>query len=96
MPETLILTDGWRGYRNMWSHPYHHLPVIHSQNFVNPLNSTIHTQNIENLWSVLKRFSRRKGTNRKDVVSYISEFILKNENNIDSFNVLLEALSVKQ
>ena len=93
---TQILTNGWRRYRNMWSYPYHHLTVIHSQNFVDPLNSTIHTKNIENLWSVLKRFLRKKGTSQKDVVSYINEFIFKNENDIDSFNVLLEMLSVKQ
>ena len=90
MPGTLILTNCWRGYRNMESHPYHHLTIIHSQNFVNPLNSTVHTQNIETLWSVLRRFSRRKGTNMKEVISYISGFIFKNENDIASFNLLLQ------
>ena len=45
---------------------------------------------------MLKRFLRKKGTNRKDVMSYISEFIFKNGNDIDSFNGLLEILSVKQ
>ena len=65
IPGTLILIDFQREYRNIGSHPYHHLTVIHSRNFVNPLNSTIYTQNIENLESVLKRFLRKNGTNRK-------------------------------
>ena len=49
MPGILIVTDAWRGYRSMESHPYHHLTVIHRRNFVNQLISKIHTQNIENL-----------------------------------------------
>ena len=31
MPGTLILTDGWREYQNMGSHPYHSLTIINSQ-----------------------------------------------------------------
>lgn len=90
-----IYTDGWRGYKNLTLHGYTHKTVIHQQNFVNPEDANVHTQNIENLWSVLKRFLRKKGTNRKEIVSYINEFAFKINCGIDTFNILLEMLSIK-
>uniref|UniRef100_A0A0K0EA96 DDE_Tnp_IS1595 domain-containing protein n=1 Tax=Strongyloides stercoralis TaxID=6248 RepID=A0A0K0EA96_STRER len=96
LPNSTIYTDGWRGYRNLSQHGYTHKTVIHQENFVNPEDANIHTQNIENLWSVLKRFLRKKGTNRKEIMSYINEFAFKNNYGIDAFNILLENLSVNK
>ena len=39
---------------------YTHETVIHDANFVNPDNSDIHTQNIENMWMRVKRKLRRQ------------------------------------
>uniref|UniRef100_A0A0N4ZAA3 DDE_Tnp_IS1595 domain-containing protein n=1 Tax=Parastrongyloides trichosuri TaxID=131310 RepID=A0A0N4ZAA3_PARTI len=96
LPNSTIYTDGWRGYRNLTLHGYSHKIVIHQENFVNPKDTSIHTQNIENLWSILKRFLRKKGTNRKEIMSYINEFAFKNNCGIDSFNILLEILSINK
>jgi hypothetical protein len=38
---------------------FEHLSVNHSLNFVDPNDATIHTQNIEGLWSRSKYFLRK-------------------------------------
>ena len=48
-PGTTIISDGWRAYKNNPKYKqYRHLAVNHSNNFVDPSNGEIHTQNVEN------------------------------------------------
>lgn len=75
---TMIMSDGWGAYRNLSRYGYRHGVVNHSKNFVNPADSTIHTQGIENFWGHLKRWLRRKGTNiGGDHQAYINEYLYK-------------------
>ena len=54
------MTDEWRSYSSIenWGN-YKHLKINHSENFVQPENKEVHTQNIESLWRKLKRRQRR-------------------------------------
>ena len=90
-----IITDGWRGYRNLNSLGFRHQVVNHSVNFVNPEDSAIHTQNIENLWRNLRRFLHgRSNYSRQHLLSYIYEFIFR-KRYIDTFEMLLTISSVR-
>lgn len=55
---TLIITDMWRAHVEALTKlpEYEHQTVNHSKNFVIPLDESIHTQNIEGLWSRSKYF----------------------------------------
>lgn len=57
---TIIKTDEWRGYRGLTRLGYIHNTVNHSQNFVAPNDPETHTQNVEALWSKIKRDMRRR------------------------------------
>jgi hypothetical protein len=74
---SIICSDKWH-YGDLNSMGYSHKSVNHSQNFLCPSDQSIHTQNIEGTWSVLKRFLRTKGTNRgRHIQEYIQEFLYK-------------------
>uniref|UniRef100_UPI00358F0D58 dual specificity calcium/calmodulin-dependent 3',5'-cyclic nucleotide phosphodiesterase 1A-like n=1 Tax=Myxine glutinosa TaxID=7769 RepID=UPI00358F0D58 len=63
LPGSHIITDGWRAYNNVddWAHGiYTHGTIIHQENFVNPLDQDVHTQNVENMWMRAKRKIRRQ------------------------------------
>jgi transposase len=49
-----VVTDGWRGYLQLRRLGYTHHTINHSRKFVNALNPTVHTNNIERLWRDLK------------------------------------------
>ena len=50
-PESLLMTDEWRGYRGMRRH-MRHVTVEHARQYVDGI---IHTNTIEGFWSLLKR-----------------------------------------
>ena len=47
-----VYTDGWTGYDNLKAQNYVHETVTHMQEYV---RGQVHTQGIENFWSLLKR-----------------------------------------
>ncbi|KAG0441479.1 hypothetical protein DMUE_1026 [Dictyocoela muelleri] len=79
-PGTIIISDKWRSYAALRDNPnYSHLTVNHSYNFVSPDDSTINTQNIENLWLHVKRkFKLQYDTKRNMLEGYLYEFMFKN------------------
>lgn len=74
---TTIYTDMWRGYINLNNIGYFHAAVNHSENFVDPNDPNVHTQNVEANWSKIKRDSRRRlgrmSIGRIDF--YLSEYV---------------------
>jgi hypothetical protein len=54
-PGTLVVTDEWGGYNALEEAGFGHETVCHKREFVNP-ESGWHTQRIEGMWSVLKRW----------------------------------------
>lgn len=77
------MTDGWAAYRNipnMCGGVYDHQVIIHEENFVDPDDSDVHTQNVENMWMRAKRKLRRQfGTSEALFTSYLHEFSWKNQ-----------------
>jgi transposase-like protein len=51
-PKSIIFTDGWKGYNGLAEKQFVHETVSHMNEYV---RGSIHTQGIENFWSLLKR-----------------------------------------
>ena len=79
LPGGHIISDGFASYAgldNLYDGIYSHSVVLHEHNFVNPLDSDVHTQNVENLWMRVKRKLRQQfGTNEDLFTSHLHEFI---------------------
>ena len=90
---TRVVTDGWGGYVNLSTLGFDHVVVNHSENFVNPTDPEVNTQGIENVWCVLRRFLRGKGTyTRKGLSAYLSEF-LSRKYYCDVFETMISCIS---
>lgn len=82
VPGSRMVTDEWRAYRQVAERlgvVSVHDRVNHRENFVDPVTGA-HTNNIEGLWSVLKRWMRRRGLNtgrRANAELYVGEFLWK-------------------
>lgn len=77
-PGTLVITDEWRAYGAAMRRfeDLAHESVNHSINFVDPYDLTVHTQNIEGLWSRSKYFLKKKqGISREKQSEYLIQFI---------------------
>ena len=46
-PRSIIYSDAWTAYATLNDHGYTHLIINHSENFVDPINNQIYTQNTE-------------------------------------------------
>lgn len=64
-----VMTDEWRGYHNLYD-TYTHRVINHSMEYV---NGNIHTNGIENFWSLLKRTI--KGTYVSVDPSHLQKYI---------------------
>lgn len=82
---TTIITDGWRGYANLVRNNFIHKVVVHSENFVDPEDSTIHTNGIERVWRSLREFLP-KNQRFENIEKNVEIFVL--ENNRDRKSVV--------
>ena len=102
LPGTHIVSDGWRAYDNIenWANGiYTHSVIVHNENFVDPNDDEIHTQNVENMWMRMKRKMRRQfGTNDNLFESYLYEFVwrntIQNDKPLSHFILLLRDIYV--
>lgn len=93
-PGTTIISDGWAAYRNLGQYNYCHQVINHSENFVDPANRSIHTQNIENNWKNIKRWLRNKGTNLGSAFhEYLLEYLYKKRYAEDVFVALINHIA---
>lgn len=90
-PNTLFITDDWKGYRNMPE--YNHYVVKNYKERVH--DSYIHTNNIEGAWKIMKNSLRDmyNSVSRKYLQIYVDEFVFRfNTRKMESgvrFNYLL-------
>ena len=77
LPGSIIYSDGWSAYQRISQLPenYSHGIINHSENFVDPVNPRIHTQNIERLWRDMKSYVKRPGISAKYMEQYIGRFL---------------------
>ncbi|KAG0441294.1 hypothetical protein DMUE_1156 [Dictyocoela muelleri] len=96
LPGSIIITDQMRAYSFALqkSTVLEHKQINHSLNFVNPEDFSIHTQTIEGLWGLLKRYLRGKnGITKEQQFDFLIQFIW--EQKIEKrkrFNCLLNIL----
>ena len=75
-PGTTIYSDAWGAYRGLGEiNNYTHKVINHNQYFVDPEDSTIHTQNIERLWRDIKEWSRRPGVRSIYLHQYLARYL---------------------
>ena len=92
----LLLSDEWRAYAKLKSLGYNHMTIKHKDNFVDPNDPEVHTQNIENRWGVIKGFMKKHGrVSRISFSTRLKEIIWRIKNKNNSQRKLLEIL-VKQ
>jgi hypothetical protein len=86
MPGSIIVSDGWRAYHNLeeiGGGVYEHkVVIIHEENFVDPEDPEVHTQNIENTWMRCKRKLRRQFGTSTNLFVKLGLYVLKNEGNM--------------
>ena len=78
-PGTLVHSDEHRSYLGFFRDnvDYGHQTVNHKENFVNP-NTGAHTQGMENLWCLFKKFKRKKGYSKHRYLQlYLDEFLIR-------------------
>lgn len=90
-----VYSDQWASYISFFAEEggYNHSSVNHSKNFVNPEDSSVHTQTIECIWGKLKEWLRRKHLNNREYLEeYLAEFIWRRENKALSKSALMKEL----
>lgn len=96
---SIVHSDQWSSYISIFKddNNFTHQTVNHSVNFVNPENG-VHTNNIENLWMLLKQSLRRKYLrNRQNLELYLAEFCARHKFNNNPriiFYLVCEALKL--
>lgn len=74
-----VFTDEWRGYNGL-RQSFNHQRIDHSKSEY--VNGIIHTNGIENFWSLLKRgiFGQYHQISKKHLPKYIDEFCFRHNN----------------
>ncbi|KAG0436998.1 hypothetical protein DMUE_3932, partial [Dictyocoela muelleri] len=75
------VTDCWRAYNRLREYSdFEHLTVNHSLNFLNPDDSSIHTQTIESCWNhCKKKLKMQHGTANELLEGYLYEYAFKRQ-----------------
>ncbi|OGE25311.1 hypothetical protein A3H85_02450 [Candidatus Daviesbacteria bacterium RIFCSPLOWO2_02_FULL_40_8] len=74
-PKAFVMTDDYSAYRHLIEHGFnHHYSIVHSDKEY--VRGKIHTQNVENVWSILKRgiYGVYRVVSKKYLQAYIDEY----------------------
>ncbi len=79
-PTARVFTDEWRGYIQLKYHGYEHESINHKAQEYS--RGEIHTQNIENVWSIVKRgiFGVYRVVSAKYLQAYVDEYAWRYNN----------------
>lgn len=94
---TRIISDGWRGYRDLSNLGFLHSVVIHQNNFVDPYDSTCHTNTIERTWRSLRKFVTSFNNIiciRKEVKLFEIFFNMKIKSAGEKFDCIVEMIRI--
>ena len=91
-----VMTDEYRGYHHLYKYGYNHRAVNHGKNQY--VNGDAHTQNIEGLWSHLKRgiYGVYRIVSKKYLQAYVDEYTWRYNNRMykgDMFERLLKQVA---
>ena len=74
-PGSVVISDQWGAYNKLSDFGYTHHTINHSENFVDPTRSYVHTQNIERLWRDVKEWVKRPGIKTRFLHQYLSRYL---------------------
>jgi ISXO2-like transposase domain len=83
---SIIVTDGWAGYKNLNRLGYEHKIVNHSEVFVN--DEGFHTNNIEGTWNAVKNRIVARNRTHNLIEGKLFEYIWRRKNNNDIWSAL--------
>ncbi len=72
---SVIISDCWKAYSNLGKEGYTHKVINHSENFVDPQDKEVHTQNIERLWRDIKEWVKRPGIRPTFLRQYLGRYL---------------------
>jgi len=92
----MLVSEEWRAYSKLKDKGYNHKTIKHKDNFVDKLQPTTHTQNIENRWGLIKSLLKRSGKIlRVGFDQKVIEIVWRIMNKNDLQNSLLQILIKK-
>lgn len=89
--DSVIYTDGWRGYNDLEESFQSHMTVNHSKHFKDP-ETQVHTNTIEGTWNGVKIGTPARGRAKTKIQRYILRYMLIKNEKKDSLDVLLNYL----
>jgi transposase-like protein len=91
-PKVRVITDEWPSYTQLKYHGYNHDVIRHRKAYV---KNDIHTQNIENVWSRLKRgiYGVYRHVSKKYLQAYADEFAFRYNNRKQTQRMFRELLT---
>ena len=88
-PGSIIVSDQWGAYNRVKDHGYTHYTINHSENFVDPEDCEVHTQNVERLWRDLKEWVKRPGIKSNFLQQYLARYLFVKAHGDQSFHQFL-------
>lgn len=95
LPGTRIISDGWAAYQGLdrlAQGIYEHDTVVHEDNFVDPLDPSVHTQTIEGLWSHAKKHIRKFGNRQNMFGLHLMEFLWRKREKGECFPRIIRCI----
>ncbi|KAG0439922.1 hypothetical protein DMUE_2115 [Dictyocoela muelleri] len=89
--DSIIFSDGGRGYSNLDLHFSSHFRVNHSEEFVNQLNG-VHINTIEGCGSGIKKVISFRNRSEKFVSLYLLRFMLNRNKKERAFDILIKLI----
>jgi len=95
-PKARVITDQYCSYTQLKYYGYNHEVINHKEAFI---KGDVHTQNIENVWSHLKRgiYGVYRHVSKKYLQAYADEFAFRYNNRLNEtgmFNALLSQVAL--
>ena len=90
-PESVIYSDGWKGYCQLNDHFFQHGTVNHSVTFKDTITG-IHTNTIEGNWAGIKKDIPFRSRSEKYITLFLIRFMLQRNSDDDPLVTLLNFL----
>lgn len=90
-PESIIYTDGWKGYTTIKDNFLIHKSVNHSISFVDFINN-VHTNTIEGNWAGVKQDLPIQYRTKDRIMLYLIRFMIKRNRTEDAFEEFIKFL----